>query len=380
MDVVTLLSDFSLVLLEKKQNGAKIAAFLAHDNIPEEMLDACGIIPLRMMFGGNEELMNASHDYLPPSTCAFTQSSIGLFSLKPSKYQFLDLVDYFLVSNHCVSDICGSEIITKYFNIPRLNFYVSYTKNENSEKYFRLELEDFKRQLEDITKSKLTDDKLYESIKKFNKFKQKLQELNSLNLIGSKKLHIIQEAMLFGPSYYDKLTDFIENNREKQIRQADTLKNVILTGCSVFINDYLVDLIEDAGGNVCFFDTWIGNHYYSQVFSKDELNSNLSPFDLLVQRYKKNILSDHSVPNFLDNKIAQLVKINNSYKKKTGKNVGVINHIIKFCDHFSMLSSYFKEKLQVEGIRVLNLERDYSGANKGQLSTRIEAYLEMLEL
>ncbi len=379
MDIPNLLSDFSQFLREKKQSGVKIAAFLAHDNIPEEMMDACGIFPLRMMFGGNEELMNASHDYLPPSTCAFTQSCIGLFANKPSKYRFLELVDYFIVSNHCVSDICGSEIITKYFNIPRLNFYVTYTKNENSEKYFRLELEDFKRQLEDIIKSKLTDDKLYESINKFNKFKQKLLELNSLNLIGSKKLRIIQEAMLFGPSYHKKLTDFIENNRDKQIHQVDTLKNVILTGCSIFISDYLVDLIEDAGGNVVFFDTWIGNHYFSQVFSKEELNSSLSPYDLFVQRYKKNILSDHSVPDFLDNKIAQLVKINNSYKKKTGKNLGVINHIIKFCDHFSMLSSYFKEKLQLDGIKVLNLERDYSGSNRGQLSTRIEAYLEMLE-
>ncbi|MHA1374480.1 MAG: 2-hydroxyacyl-CoA dehydratase subunit D [Promethearchaeota archaeon] len=379
MDFMTLLSDFSLFLQEKKQEDVKIAAFLAHDNIPEEMMDACGIFPFRMMFGGNEELMNASHDYLPPSTCAFTQSSIGLFAIKPSKYQFLDLVDYFIVSNHCVSDICASETITKYFNIPRLNFYVSYTKNQNSEKYFRLELEDFKRQLEDITKSKLIDDKLFESIKKFNKFKQKLLELNSLNLIGSKKLHIIQEAMLFGPSYYDKLADFIERNRDKQIHQADTLKNVLLTGCSVFISDYLVDSIEDAGGNVCFFDTWIGNHYYSQIFSEDELNSSLNPYDLLLLRYKKNTLSDHSVPNFLDNKIAQLVKINNSYKKKHDKNIGVINHIIKFCDHFSMLSSYFKEKLQKEGIKVLNLERDYSGGNRGQISTRIEAYLEMLE-
>ena len=379
MDDMTLLSDFSLFLHERKQNDTKVAAFLTHDNIPEEMLDACGIFPLRMMFGGNEELMNASHDYLPPSTCAFTQSSIGLFSIKPSKYKFLDLVDYFLVSNHCVSDICGSEIITKYFNIPRLNFYVSYTKNENSEKYFRLELEDFKKQLEEISNSKLVDDKLYGSIKKYNNFKRKLLELNSLNLIGSKKVHIIQEAMLYGPSYNDRLAEFIENNRDKQVDQADKLKNVILTGCSVFISDYLVDLIEDAGGNVCFFDTWIGNHYYSQVFSEQELNSNLSPYDLFVLRYKKNTLSDHSVPNFLDNKIAQLVKINNSQKKKTSKNLGVINHIIKFCDHFSMLSSYFKEKLQKQGIAVLNLERDYSGSNRGQLSTRIEAYLELLE-
>ena len=43
-----------------------------------------------------------------------------------------------------------------------------------------------------------------------------------------------------------------------------------------------------------------------------------------------------------------------------------------------MLSTYFKEKLQKKGLQVLNLERDYSRANRGQLSTRIEAFLEMI--
>jgi benzoyl-CoA reductase/2-hydroxyglutaryl-CoA dehydratase subunit BcrC/BadD/HgdB len=56
----------------------------------------------------------------------------------------------------------------------------------------------------------------------------------------------------------------------------------------------------------------------------------------------------------------------------------VINHIIKFCDHISIMSNHFKNQLQKRGISVLNLERDYSKANKGQLSTRIEAFLEMI--
>ena len=44
----------------------------------------------------------------------------------------------------------------------------------------------------------------------------------------------------------------------------------------------------------------------------------------------------------------------------------------------SLMSSFFKNKLQEKGIQVLNIERDYSRANRGQLSTRIEAYLEMI--
>jgi benzoyl-CoA reductase/2-hydroxyglutaryl-CoA dehydratase subunit BcrC/BadD/HgdB len=377
MEAGTFLLEFSDLLREKKQDMTKVVAFLAHDNIPEEMLDAAGFFPLRMIFGGSEELMNASHDFLPPSTCSFTQSCIGLFSIKPSQYRFIDLIDYFIVSNHCVSDVCGSEVITKYFNLPRMNFYTAYTKNQNSIKYFKLELMDFKAQIEKISEIEINNEDLLESIKKYNNFKKKLLELNSLNLLGSEKLHVIQEAMLFGPKYEDRLSEFIDDMKVKQINQ-EKYKNVILTGCSVFINDNLVDWIEEAGGNVIFFDTWIGHHYFSQIFSDEELNSTSNPYDLLVNRYKRNILSDHSVPNFLENKISQLTKINNSYKHQNGKNAGVINHIIKFCDHFSMLSTYFKEQMQKEGIQVLNLERDYSRANKGQLSTRIEAYLEML--
>ena len=124
MDDSNLLTDFSLFLKEKKQEGIKIVAYLAHDNIPEELIDAAGFFPLKLIFGGNDDLMDASHDYLPPSTCAFAQSCIGLFSTKPNAFRFLELVDYFIVSNHCVSDVCVSEIISKYFNIPRLNFYV----------------------------------------------------------------------------------------------------------------------------------------------------------------------------------------------------------------------------------------------------------------
>ena len=378
MDFDSFLTEFSLFLNEKKQEGIKIASFLAHDNIPEEILDAADIFPLRLMFGGNDELMNISHDFLPPSTCAFTQSMIGLFSLKPSQYKFLDLIDYFIVSNHCVSDICGSEIITKYFNIPRLNFYSPYSKNENSLKYFKLELLDFKEQIEMIMGKEITDEKLLESIKRYNNFKLKLLELNSLNVSGSKKLQMIQIAMLYGPNSIEKISEFIEQNKQNQ-QKLNNLKNVILTGCSIFLNDSLIELIEEAGGNVVFFDTWIGNHYYSQIFDNETLNSISNPYDLLVERFKRNKLSDHSIPNFLEYKVNQILEINNIYKEKKGQELGVINHIIKFCDHFSILSTYFKEKLQKKGIQVLNLERDYSRANRGQLSTRIEAFLEMMD-
>ncbi|MFX1409357.1 MAG: 2-hydroxyacyl-CoA dehydratase subunit D [Promethearchaeota archaeon] len=378
MDDLELLSEYSLFLKEKKQEGKKVIGFITHDNIPEELLDAAGFIPMRMIFAGNDELMNASHDYLPPSTCAFAQSSIGLFSLKPIQFNFLDLVDYFIVSNHCVSDICASEIISKYFNIPRLNFYISYTKNNNSLKYFKLELMDLKQQLEKIKGSEISSEDLRKSIIKYNDFKKKLLDINNLNIRSSKKLRIFQKAILFGPEFISELEELLQRFRDIPHHEPKKSKDLIVTGCSIFINDYLIDLIEESGGNIVFFDTWVGNSYLSQIFESEILNLEKEPLDLLVHRFKNNIYGDHSVPNYLENKISQIEKIYQDYKQKTGKKLGVINHIIKFCDHISIMSAHFKNQLQGKGIRVLNLERDYARANRGQLSTRIEAFMEML--
>lgn len=376
MENLEFLLEYYTSLKEKKEEGKKVIAFISHDNIPEELIDAAGFIPLRMMFAGNDELMDASHDFLPPSTCSFAQSCIGAFSIKPNNLKFLDLIDYIIISNHCVSDICASEIISKYYNIPQLKFYVSYTKTENSLKYFKLELNDLRDKLEELKGSAIETQDLMNSIVKYNNFKRKLSELSALIIPGSQKLKQFQRAILTGPDYLPELEDFLHTQKNTQINEKG--KPILLTGCSIFINDYLNDLIEEGGGDIVFFDTWVGFNYYSQIFDDDLINSSIDPIDLLVERFKNNLFGDHSVPNFLKTKISQIEEFYKNYRNTSGKKVGVINHIIKFLPPYVNYVSHLKKQLQEKGIQVLNLERDYSRANKGQLSTRIEAFLEMM--
>jgi benzoyl-CoA reductase/2-hydroxyglutaryl-CoA dehydratase subunit BcrC/BadD/HgdB len=377
MQVLEIFEDFSLYLREMKNQGKKVIAFISHDNIPEELIDAAGFVPLRLIFAGNDELMNASHDYLPPSTCAFAQTCIGLFALKPRQFDFLEFVDYFIVSNHCVSDICASEVICKYFNITRLNFYVPYMRNPNSEKYFRLEISEFKKKLEEIRNAAIPDEAIFKSIKKYNEFRKAIEVLNNLDIQGRAKLRMMQKAFLFGPEILSELKKFINSNKDSSTRKENSI-DLLLTGGSIFMNDVLIDLIEEGGGNIIFFDTWIGFNYYSQQFKDSNIDNTIDPLDLLASRFRNNIYSDHSVPSFLSNRIAHIEQIYRDYKEKSGKRLGIINHIIKFCDHISLMSSFIKNKLQEKEIKVLNIERDYSRANRGQLSTRIEAYLEMI--
>jgi benzoyl-CoA reductase/2-hydroxyglutaryl-CoA dehydratase subunit BcrC/BadD/HgdB len=377
MDVLELLSDYANYLREQKEQGKKIIAFMGHDNMPEELLDAAGFIPLRMMFAGNDDLMNASNDFLPPSTCSFAQSCIGLFSLKPSQYNFLNLVDQFIVSNHCVSDTCTSEIITKYFNIPRLNFYVSYTQDAEGLKYFKLELLDLKQHLEELIGTEIRKEDIVKSIKKYNTFKKKLAEINHMKIRSSDKLGIFQKAILYGPIILPELEEFIQANKTNQTHESKDSVDIFLTGCSIFIGDYLMELIEESGGNIQYFDTWIGDAYFSQVFNEEEIASHDDPLDFFVERFKNNKNGDHTVPYYFENKIKQIKEIIKEHKEK-GRKIGVINHVIKFCDHINIFQSFLKKELQEDGIQVLNLERDYSRANRGQLSTRVEAFMEMM--
>jgi benzoyl-CoA reductase/2-hydroxyglutaryl-CoA dehydratase subunit BcrC/BadD/HgdB len=373
-----LISDYTQFIREKKAEGKKVVAFISHDNIPEELLDAAGFVPLRLIFSGTDELMDGSHDYLPPSTCSFAQSCIGLFSLKPNQYGFLDLIDYFIVSNHCVSDICASEIISKNFNINRLDFFLSYTKNENSIEYFRIEINNLKHQIEKIQGVSINPDVLLHSIKKYNTFKKTIKDLCDLPIKGSLKLEILQKALLFGPEILEELKESYNNLKNNTIEPSQNSKDILLTGCSIFCNDYLIDLVEEGGGNITFFDTWIGFNYYSQIIEDNVILSSKDPIELLIQRFKNNIYGDHSVPNFLENKTYLIKNYAQEHKDKTGRKIAVINHIIKFCDHMSIMSTHLKKRLQDMGIPVLNLERDYSRANRGQLTTRIEAFLEMI--
>ena len=342
MNNLEMILEYSSFIREKKSNGKKTVAYICHDNVPEEIFDAAGFIPIRLMFAGNDELMNMSHDYLPPSTCAFAQSCIGLFAVKPAAFRFLDMIDYVLISNHCVSDICASEIISKYFNIPNLTFYMPYISSKPSLQYYKLELQYLIEQLEEITNTKITPDKILSSIKKYNNFKKFLQKINDTINDGLEKLKIIQKAMLFGPDILPELESYINNHENEEKVKDNNAKQILLTGCSLFINDFVIDVIQETGANIIFFDTWIGSNYFSQTFEDEHLSEIEDPLELLTVRFKNNLISDHNVSNFFKLKVSQIKKIIKEYEAKTGKKLGIINNIIKFCDHFSIMVSFIK--------------------------------------
>lgn len=58
---------------------------------------------------------------------------------------------------------------------------------------------------------------------------------------------------------------------------------------------------------------------------------------------------------------------------------GAVFASLKFCDAYMFEYPVLKGILEKEGIDILRLESDYLDGHEGQISTRIDAFIEMLD-
>ena len=90
----------------------------------------------------------------------------------------------------------------------------------------------------------------------------------------------------------------------------------------------------------------------------------------LSERYMKNICACFT-PN--PGRVEDIIRLAKEYKAD-----GVIDCSLKFCGLYDIEKKSVAEALKKEGIPVLSLETDYEDSDAGQLRTRIEAFVEML--
>ncbi|EJO5347367.1 2-hydroxyacyl-CoA dehydratase [Clostridium botulinum] len=152
---------------------------------------------------------------------------------------------------------------------------------------------------------------------------------------------------------------------KKHILSNSTLKNnfnnrIALLGARC--DESLVDMVESCTGSSVLNLTCTGKN-----FILDQM-PNLSSIDELVLWYAEAILSQ--IPCMRMSDI--------SYRKKLilSSNVsGIIYNTVKFCDYYSFEYASIKKKLNIP---ILKIETDYTNQSRGQLKTRIEAFIERL--
>lgn len=121
-------------LRRKKDEGVKIVGFTPGGYMPEELVHACGAIPVGLIRGGDHEPVAVSGAYIPRFIDTFCRSQIGYRVLEEEPlYQMIDL----LVTPLTDSNIRAiADCWTFYTDVDIFRFGVPQNKTEYGLEYY----------------------------------------------------------------------------------------------------------------------------------------------------------------------------------------------------------------------------------------------------
>ncbi len=347
---------------------------------PEEIIHAAGGIPFRIM--GETKSVERADSHLQSYSCSLVRTGLDMALLGR-----LDFIEGTVFPHTCDSIQRLSDIWKANAKYPYHTDIVLPVKlnTKSARNYLIEELEAFKESLEKHLSVKITDEKLQESIKLYNKMRENLARLYKIKrdaqksqqlILASDVNNCVKAAMYIPVEEHNKLMDELldnldegsnidDNNIDKN--KSDDRPRVIFSG-TLCVFPEILDYVEEAGGVVVGDDMCTGYRYFATKV--DESNNN--PIDAISDRIiKRPICAAKHNPDF----------DRGSFLKGLSKDAnadGVVFLLLKFCDPHSFDYPYLVESLKEIEIPSILIEAEMDNPALGQVQTRIEAFVEMI--
>ncbi|MCX8094683.1 MAG: 2-hydroxyacyl-CoA dehydratase family protein [Caldisericia bacterium] len=348
------LSEIKTFFIEnfKKNFNDKDSFFYFCSYVPIEIIKASNFKPIRFITESTQFLY--SDEVSPKYICPYLKSTIEFFirnNLDKKNFIFTDGCDSSRRIYEVYKDL-GFVDRSFYLKVP-------FNENENDIKYLKFQFENLFKELS----GNIDKDKLIHSINLFNegrnKLKKLLDEFKSKNLT----LHALYLNLIFQTI---DIEEFLKLDFEfKEI--VSQLKSGKFYLFSTIYPLNFIEYVESLGYEIYYEDSCFGNKNLELIndYLKDPLYS-------LAKYYLKR--EGCVRRRVLDNKIEKIV----TRCKELSLN-GVIVYNLKYCDPLIFYLPLIKDKLNKEKIPLLIIEDDYSMNIKGQIRTRIEAFMEMIK-
>ncbi len=354
-----------------------IASMCIH--VPLEIINALDATAVRIC-SGSYSADTAGSDFLPAKTCPMVKSTLGALYLdmlpgnaKPD-----------LVINPTTCDQkkkmgeMGDDINKEFYTLE-----VPPSKDsEEARQYWQRTVKKMVKKLEKVTGNKLTRRKLKKSIKEMAQAQAEFRHFMRLR----KNAPVIfgKDALLIANSYFfDDITAWKENlailneELEERIEKESFVvgkraPRILLTGSpSIFPNMRTPILLEKLGGIVVYEEFCSSSRMLNDTVAVDEWFL----YDMIpavADRYLKPNTCPNFTPN--DDRIRKIMLAMDDYKVD-----GVIYQTFTGCQLYDMEARKIGKVLEDAGYPVLNIELDYNPKDSGQLTTRMEAFLESIK-
>ena len=349
----------------KEQTGGKVLGVYCC-NIPEEMIHAAGILPVRIL--GNQEETTEADLHFPSNVCPYLKRCFDQ-ALK-GRYDYLDGV---VVPNVCnmVRSLYGfSKVVLK---MPHAFFLETpEAVGPESVSFFTEELGRFKEFLEDFSGKEISAETLANSIEVYNENRALLRKVYELKrrspplISGAEAQEIVLSSMLLPKEKHSQqLAQLLEQVASRKDAPSQGIR--LFVSASMLDNTALFRLIEDCGGNVVADDMPTGSRYFYYSVDSDK-----QPLYALAERYVNKIPCPRKV----------LLEARLDYVTETMKGAevkGVIIHNLRACDPHLYEYPVLKEKFEQQGLPVLYFRGEEKPAEREEQRNEIEAFLEVIQ-
>jgi len=351
-----------------RESGRSVFGYLC-TNIPEELIYAANVLPVRLI-GGNLELYQA-YNHLPSFVCCFTRSCLE--SALNGDYGDLDGI---VMGYGCDAGCLLFHILIKNMDLA-YRFFVYHPLNTETEyavRFFEEELERFKSSIEEFIGGSITEELIRDAIKVYNKNRILLKRLYDIRgkndhiiLTGTQVAELVVSSMLMEKRKSNRLLVGVLES----VKGVDGIHfkgpRIHVSG-SMLSDLELFDLIEECGGMVVSDDICIGSRYFWNLV--DEYKR---PVTALAERYLRMIpCAGMCSGNHLNTRLAHIKKMIKDYKVD-----GVIFSIPNYCDPQQFDYPFIAEELEKEGIPFLAIEVE-KGLNEARVKNKLEAFFEIL--
>ena len=362
-----------LKMKELKEKGGKIVGTYC-TFVPTELIMAAGAAPVSLC-ATSEEPISAAETHLPRNLCPLIKASYG--------FALTDTCPYFYFSDFIVGETTcdGKRKMFELMNDIKDTYVMQLpsARDDAALNSWEYEMKRFKEKLEDFYDVKITEEDIKRAIELKNKEREavlKFLELGRLNPspVSGYELSTKLDALSFMPNMEERialiekrteevLKDWEENYKGKPSRKP----RILVTGCpNGGVRDKTIKVIEELGADAVVFDTC--NATREKI---DKVKTDLPVYRALAEKYL-NINCSVMSPN--TKRLDYIRDMIDEYEVD-----GVLEIILQACHTFAIEAHNVKKAVTEKGKPYINIETDYSMADMGQITTRLEAFLETID-
>lgn len=362
-----------LEVKEYKDKGVPVVGmYCAY--FPTELAMAVGAIPVGLCSFSNETVTAAERE-LPKSMCPLVKSSYG-FAIE-DKCPFFHFADLVIGETTCDGKKKMYELMAEFKPV-----FVMELPNSQSEKgleFWRREVIRTKEYFEEFFHVIITDEMIHHAVHLSNEIRRSLKELcEVMKLDPAPVFGTDIQKMINGSKYrFDfkttpELVDAVTEKILEEYHQGKHLESrprILVTGCSIGGDTMkILEGIEENGGVVVAVENCSGVKTLDQMV--DETQEDI--YGAIAKRYLSTGCSIMT-PN--DNRIELIGRIIEEYHVD-----GVVEMILSGCHATGAESIYIRKFVNEEkNLPYISIDTDYSSADKGQISTRLAAFIEMIQ-